>query len=151
MTLPDVNVWLALTLSGHSHHAVARAWFDAKTETESVLFCRATQQAYLRLLSTQAVLAPFGLPPRTNREAWDLFARLTADERVGWISEPTGVEVQWRTWAAREAASPKFWTDAWLAATAHCAGLRLVTIDREFAQFAGLDALILDSETRKNA
>ena len=35
------------------------------------------------------------------------------------------------------------WTDAYLAAFAKCAELRLVTFDKGFTRFPGLDALIL--------
>ncbi|HEX5446713.1 MAG TPA: hypothetical protein VFW87_23045 [Pirellulales bacterium] len=28
MLLPDVNVWLALTLDSHDQHADAKHWFD---------------------------------------------------------------------------------------------------------------------------
>jgi predicted nucleic acid-binding protein len=35
------------------------------------------------------------------------------------------------------------WTDANLAALAKCAGLRLVTFDRGFGRFSGLDLLVL--------
>lgn len=45
--LPDVNVWLALSLPGHVHQPAAQAWLDG---TEEVLwFCRASQQGFLRL------------------------------------------------------------------------------------------------------
>lgn len=47
--------------------------------------------------------------------------------------------------ALRDTASPKLWMDAWLAAFAICAGLQLVTFDRGFAQFAGLELLLLDA------
>ncbi len=35
------------------------------------------------------------------------------------------------------------WTDAYLAAFAKCAGLRLVTFDHGFSRFKALDLLIL--------
>jgi predicted nucleic acid-binding protein len=40
-----------------------------------------------------------------------------------------------------------FWTDAYLAAFARSAGLRLVTFDRGFARFSGLEVLLLASPT----
>lgn len=45
--------------------------------------------------------------------------------------------------AARDTASPKLWMDAWLAAFAIQSGCQFVTIDRSFAKFDGLNALIL--------
>ena len=67
MKLPDVNIWLALTLSGHSQHPVARSWLDGQEALTSIFFCRATQQGLVRLLTTVEVLAGFGIPPLTNR------------------------------------------------------------------------------------
>ena len=69
MTLCDSNVWLALALSAHAHHTTVREWFDVVDQADSVVFCRATEQTSLRLLTNPAVLAPYGNPPLTNREA----------------------------------------------------------------------------------
>ena len=74
MNLCDSNVWLSLTLSAHVHHRAARDWLDTTTEPRSALFCRATQQSLLRLLTTAAVLAPYGNPPLSNGEAWRILS-----------------------------------------------------------------------------
>jgi predicted nucleic acid-binding protein len=34
--LCDVNVWLALALSGHARHSVARQWFDSVEDSKNV-------------------------------------------------------------------------------------------------------------------
>lgn len=144
MLLCDSNVWLALALSAHSHHAVARAWLDAVEEPGSVLFCRATQQAFLRLLTNAAVLRPYGNPPLTNRGAWRAYQELLADDRIVLrAEEPAGLERLWSGYALRDAASPKLWMDAYLAAFAVAGGFRLVTIDAAFRQFRGLDLKLL--------
>ena len=80
MVLCDSNVWLALALSRHAHHAVARQWFEAVEDPSSVFFCRATQQTFLRLLTNAAVLSPYGDPPLTNRQAWEAYESLLADD-----------------------------------------------------------------------
>jgi predicted nucleic acid-binding protein len=36
MKLPDVNIWLALALSGHSHHRAARTWLDEQDAASSI-------------------------------------------------------------------------------------------------------------------
>ena len=142
--LPDVNVWLALTISAHHHHDRSVTWFNGVTEPESVLFCRTTQQAFLRLLSNAAVLGAYGSPPLTNVEALAVYDALVADERVGAQDrEPAGAEERWRDYASRDSASPKLWTDAWLAAFAVTGGHRLVSTDAGFRQFAGLDLELL--------
>jgi predicted nucleic acid-binding protein len=58
--LCDSNVWLALALSKHVHHSAAREWLGTVEEPASVLFCRATQQAFLRLLTNASVLVRMG-------------------------------------------------------------------------------------------
>lgn len=147
MKLPDVNLWLALALSGHSHHEVSARWLEEQDAASSLFLCRMTQQGLVRLLTTTAVLAPYGIPARTNREAWTVVEAFLADDRIAWIDEPPGIEGVWRTLALRDTASPKLWMDAWLAAFAMGAGLQLVTFDRSFAQFGGLDLLILDTDS----
>jgi len=144
VNLPDSNVWLALALSAHVHHRAARDWLDAIDEPAAVLFCRATQQAFLRLLTNAAVLAPYGNPPLTNREAWSAYESLTADDRVVLEArEPARLESLWRQLAVRETASPKLWMDAYLAAFALAGGCRLVTSDTGFRQFDGLDLALV--------
>lgn len=59
--LCDANVWLALALSGHRQHSVARQWFESVESSGQVLFCRSTQQSFLRLLTNAAALAAFAL------------------------------------------------------------------------------------------
>src|SRR5438093_614523 len=49
MILCDSNVWLALVISLHFHHTPARDWLATVRSPASVLFCRATQHAFLRL------------------------------------------------------------------------------------------------------
>lgn len=70
MLLCDTNVWLALTLSTHVHHDVARTWLESVDEPEAIHFCRATQQSLLRLLTTRAVLNAHGSDALTNAQAW---------------------------------------------------------------------------------
>lgn len=146
--LCDANIWLALAVSGHSHHSVARAWFDSVDAPASILFCRTTQQAFLRLLTNAAVQAPFGDPPLTNEEAWAAYEALIADDRVVFGEEPDDLERVWRELGARPTASHRLWTDAYLAAFAIAGAFRLVTNDSGFRQFQALDLLLLsDAQT----
>jgi len=145
VNLCDANVWLALALSRHVHHRTARRWFEAVAKPRTILFCRATQQTLLRLLTNASVLAPYGNPPLTNAQAWRAYEAFVADDRVTLrIDEPPHLESRWKRFAARDTASPKLWMDAYLAAFAITAGLRLVTTDIAFQQFAGLDHLVLE-------
>lgn len=143
MKLVDSNVWLALAISKHIFHTAAQTWIAAQPAAEEVLFCRATQQSFLRLLTTSAVLQPYGSPPLTNREAWTVYEGFMADPRIGWSDEPAGLETHWNGLAMRDTASPKLWMDAYLAAFAIAGAHQLVTTDKAFEQHAGLDLLLL--------
>jgi toxin-antitoxin system PIN domain toxin len=144
LNLCDVNVWLALTLSKHVHHRTCRSWLQTVHEPASVLFCRATQQALLRLLTNAVVLAPYGNPPLSNKEAWSVYESFLRDGRVLLrTEEPPGLEPLWKSLALRSAASPKLWADAYLAAFAVKAGCTMVTTDTSFRQFPGLELRLL--------
>ncbi len=143
--LCDSNVWLALSLSKHSHHTAAREWLRTVEAPASVFMCRATQQAFLRLLTTAAILRPYGNPPLTNRQAWSVYEALIADDRITFrADEPAEVESLWRKLATRGTASSKLWMDAYLAAFAMAGRYRMVTTDAAFRQFRGLDVLIIE-------
>jgi toxin-antitoxin system PIN domain toxin len=144
MNLCDSNVWLAMALSDHIHHAVARDWLETVDEPASIMFCRATQQSFLRLLTNAAVLGAYGNPPLTNSQAWTAYQALVSDDRiVSMPDEPQGLESRWKDFAVRDTASPKLWMDAYLAAFALTNGCRMVTTDTDFDQFSGLDLLVL--------
>jgi uncharacterized protein len=143
MPLADSNVWLALALSKHEFHPVARRWLVRQSPREAALFCRSTQQSFLRLLTTSAVLAPYGIPALTNKAAWTIYEAFLADERISWAEEPSGLESSWKKLAGTSKASPKLWMDAYLAAFAMSAGYQLVTTDKAFKHFKGLDLLVL--------
>ncbi len=140
--LCDSNVFLALSVEQHVHHSLAAAWFGALTAADTASFCRATRISFLRLL-TQKIAVDF--VPLTNREAWGALDQLMADEATGFEAEPHGLDLVWRQLADRDAASPKLWMDAYLAAFAITGGLRMVTLDKDFRNFEshGLDLLLL--------
>ena len=142
MRLADSNVWLALALSKHEFHTAARSWLAGQGPGEAV-FCRSTQQTFLRLLTTKAVLGPYRIPPLNNKTAWSVYEKLRADERVAWADEPSGLESVWKKFAGVSSPSPKLWMDAYLAAFAAAGGHELVTTDRAFKQFKGFQLLVL--------
>jgi len=143
MLLADSNVWLALALSKHAFHAAVRAWFVQRKSSQLVLFCRFTQQSFLRLLTTSAVLAPYGIPPLTNKAAWSAYEGFRADKRIGWADEPRELETHWKKLAGSAKASPKLWMDAYLAAFALAGRYQIVTTDKAFKQFKRLDPIVL--------
>ena len=144
-SLCDVNVWFTLAVAEHEQHHTVRRWFDQVSDRGSVLFCRATEQSFLRLLTTRAVMRGVQRDPVTNAQAWAVLGALRNDDRVQSLTvEPTGLEQYWAEYAARSSPSSKLWMDAYLAAFARAGGHRIVTTDRAFTQFAGLDLDILE-------
>lgn len=135
MTLPDINVWIALAVSNHAHHDAAIRWFETQ---QLVGFCRVTQQGYLRLLSNGAMMKAFGVVPLTNAEAWATYEALLADDRITYLEEPTGLEPIWKRLGTRDTASTKLWMDAFLAAFAIAGDHELASFDEGFGQFADL-------------
>ncbi len=143
MLLADSNVWVAIALSKHDFHSTVTGWLGKLTSSEAVFFCRATQQSFLRLLTTLATLAPYGIPALSNKAAWSTYEGFLTDKRISWADEPHGLEMQWKRFASGSKASPKLWMDAYLAAFAVAGGYTLVTTDKAFKQFKGLDLVLL--------
>jgi toxin-antitoxin system PIN domain toxin len=143
MTLADTNFWLALSFPRHQFHQAAGNWFGRQSAKRSVLFCRSTQQSFLRLLTTDAVAKPYGIEPMTNAAAWDFYNAIAADPRCALAPEPGGLEEKWAAYARMKSASPKLWMDAYIAAFAVTGGYELITTDEGFRQFKDLKPIIL--------
>ncbi len=141
--LPDTNIWLALVEPHHSHHQQASDWLAGQEDPGSVAFVRATQQSLLRLMTTAAVVSLYGAKVPTNAEAWALYQAIRQDPRIFFAQEFPGLDTVWQHFGAIRTASPKLWMDAYLAAFAMAGGFRLVTTDKAFKQFKGLDPLVI--------
>ena len=122
----DINVWLALAWERHSQSEQARKWFN-QSQDEQFLFCRFTQLGLLRLLTTKAVM---GKDVKSMAGAWEIYDQWCADDRVAFLPEPEGIDTGMRAMSKGRHASPKLWADAYLAAFASIAGVKLVTFDR---------------------
>jgi len=140
MHLPDINVWLALVFDAHQHHPQAVAWFDG-LPTRSCAFCRFTQQGFLRLATSPAVLKDDAV---TLTEAWTCYDELLRDDRVFFLAEPVGLEQNWRKHTRRRVFSHKVWSDAYLVAFAEAAGLTNVSFDGGFRDYVAVKSLILE-------
>ncbi len=137
--LPDANVWLALFLVKHAAHGPARRWLDEHPGMPLV-FCRVTQMAFLRHLTTAAIMGPNVL---TQSAAWREYERLLARDEVVFLAEPNGLEIRWRDYTQQRTPASRLWTDAYLAAFAQGHGLQVVTFDRGFTRYEGTDVLVL--------
>jgi len=134
----DANVWLALVWSRHVHSEKARLWFEQASE-EQFLFCRFTQITVLRLLTTVQIM---GNDTRSMSEAWNLWDRIWADDRVAFLPEPEDIEKDFRSRSRLSSPSPKVWADAYLLAFAYVAGVKLVTFDQALKS-RGVNVLLL--------
>ncbi|MBK6998659.1 MAG: PIN domain-containing protein [Rhodoferax sp.] len=145
-SLFDTNVWLAAVFPKHLFHQIAQQELVQSTAAQPVVWCRATQQSFVRLASTASLHRAYDAQGLTNRSVLAVLDALQALPQVTWRDEPQGIFGLWRTLAALDSASPKVWMDAYLAAFAIAAGLRMVTLDRDFQTFVshGLDLLLLN-------
>jgi len=57
--LYDSNLWVALTFAAHPHHGRAVEKFASASAESPACFCRATQQSFLRLATTPALLRAY--------------------------------------------------------------------------------------------
>jgi toxin-antitoxin system PIN domain toxin len=128
LNFPDTNIWLALVWGRHSHAEFARGWFE-RAGQEQFFFCRFTQLALLRLLTTESIM---GRDVKTMAAAWQIYDQCCADERIAFLAEPEALDPRLRSFSQGRHASPKLWADAYLAAFASTVGLKLVTFDKAF-------------------
>jgi len=131
----DSNIWLALTFSGHPHHALAKRIFAEASAENPACFCRATQQSFLRLATTPVLLHAYGAEGFANQDAAKLIQTLSGLSAVSTLEEPSGLESRWLELAGLPSPSPKVWMDAYLAAFAILHKKEFVTLDRDFQNF----------------
>ncbi|MCX5951715.1 MAG: PIN domain-containing protein [Cyanobacteria bacterium] len=137
--LPDLNVWLALVCPAHNHHQHAVHDWEHQA-AERVLFCTVTALGLVRLVCQPKLM---GTAVKNAAEASALLEALGQQPGVK-LAEPEhdGWEVFHQL--LRGAGMPaRLCTDAHLAALAIANGWRLVSFDRDFERFEGLERLQL--------
>lgn len=140
--LPDLNVWLALSVDSHVHHERARRyWREEGARAPAIHFCRLTMLGFLRLLMQPKLMGAAVCSPA---DAARRYEALRALPEVRIAPEPSGCEETLLAYARAPGFVARLWTDAYLAAFGRCAGLRLVSFDADFARFEGLDLLALE-------
>ena len=137
--LPDLNVWLALVWPEHSHHHHALHYWEVQA-SDRVLFSTVTALGLVRLVSQPKLMGP---AVSNAAEASALLEALCQQPGVG-LAEPEhgGWEVFHQLLRGGEIPA-RLYTDAHLAALAIANGWRLVSFDRDFERFAGLQRLPL--------
>lgn len=146
--LPDLNIWLALVVLEHPHHGLARQYWDdsatARALGQKWHFCRATMLGLVRLLCQPKIMGEGVL---SLAQAHSTYRQLRDMEGVAFCPDTESADAVLAAWSM-EAAKPmpaRLWPDAWLAATAETAGLRLVSFDVDFKRFALTRCVILSS------
>jgi uncharacterized protein len=131
----DISVWVAAFFPTHPfHHQAQQALIGCSVDSPAV-FCRATQQSFLRLVTTPTVLKHYGADAFSNRDALTAINALAALPQVSERDEPPDTVALWHRLASSKLASPKVWMDAYLAAFAVCGELRLCSLDQDFKNF----------------
>jgi len=137
--LADVNFLVALLHARHALSERAVAWLGRQEQAGSILLCRVAQMGVLRVLTNPTWLKEEVLPAAAVWDAWDL---LLTDDRFTSIQEPPGIESEWRLVTQGFAPGRHAGTDTYLAAFARAGGYGLLTFDRGFHQFEGLEVEI---------
>lgn len=141
-SIADVNVFLPLLIRPHPAHQTAVAWFNAQPDG-GVGWCLPVKLGVLRLLCNPRVMGSDALAPS---RALDVWMALVANPRLAEVSRlPAEHDAHLRRLIADRAPSPNLWTDAWLAALAICLSCRMVTFDRGFRSFEGIDLQLLEA------
>jgi toxin-antitoxin system PIN domain toxin len=132
---PDVNVWLALSVNGHSHGPEAWRWFSSLRDRDQIVFTRFTQLALLRLLTNTSAM---GERLMSLGEAWNTYDEWLLDPRVQFHPEPYGLDRTFREVTAPFSKQPvsKVVGDSYLLAFARQSGASLVTFDQALSKQA---------------
>ena len=137
--LLDANVWVALSVPDHVHHAAAQLYWEKKA-AERVAFCRVTALALLRLLTSRQVMRT---ETRTSSQAWEWYVHLLAMPEIAFMREPATVDDRLGKLAGAHSLTGGRWTDAYLAAFAIEANCRFVTFDGGFRDYRDLRLVCL--------
>ena len=145
VSLLDANVWLALAVFTHQHHALARAWFDGQADN-SCAFCRITQMALLRHLTNPIIMKT---AVQTPVEAWRTYETFCGDARVVFTAESSKTSIFWKEWTIGSSTPRGSWTDRYLAALATAGGMNFVTFDQDFQSLTTTGVMAVDQASFK--
>ena len=156
--LLDLNVWLALAVKEHPHHAAAyRYWEALQTPLQAstgavpfkLYFCRQTAMGLVHLLCQAGVVGEGAL---TLDAAWKLYQRIRALPSTGLLVEPLGCEAALGAiLASQDGAGASLWPSANLAALAQSSGLRLVSFDYDLQRLGLTNFLLLRDDAELEA
>jgi len=109
---------------------------------ERIAFNTVTMLGLVRVLSSAPIMAG---RPLEAADAWSVLQTWLATDHIVRLHEPEGCRAKMADMVAAGLVTRALWTDAYLAAFAIAARVRLVTFDTDFTRFGGLDLLHLAS------
>jgi len=128
--------------AAHPRSKRAQQWVSGVDDAGVLRVCSISHLASLRILNNPV---PMGADVCKGKEAWAAFDGLMKDNRFNFVEEPEGLRFHLRSLTGMVNYSPKVWQDAYLAALALASGRKLVTFDRGFVSYPGLEVEILES------
>lgn len=99
---------------------------------------------FLRLLTNKHVMQEEVMSPD---QAWQTYRALRSDWRIRYLAEPIELAELWHSFTLGRATSPNLWTDAYLCAFVHAAGLTLVTFDAKIPKRPDVSCVVLDGNS----
>ena len=137
--LPDLNVWLALASPTHQHYSRAVKYWEEQA-SQHVLFCTVTALGLVRLVMQTKVMGDAAL---TAADASALLDQFVQQPGVSYAQPSSEGWDVFHGFMRQSEISPRLCTDAHLAALAITHQWRLVSFDRDFQLFPGLNLLQL--------
>ncbi len=132
-------MWVALSSPDHPHHSrAAKYWRDESDGTIS--FMTHTALGLVRVLTNPSARGAHALDVAA---AWQLYRAWRQDPAVTFTHEPSRCHQELDRLVVAGLVRPRTWTDAYLAAFARCADVRLVSFDTDFGSFPQLHWLHL--------
>ena len=146
-TLFDTNIWIAVVFKKHPFHRAAQQQLEQASPTQPAVFCRSTEQSFLRFATNDRLLKFYDVASTNNSAALAMLHQLQAMPQVRADEEPPGTTMLWHSLAATETPSPRVWMDAYLAAFAISGGLQFLTADKDFNAYQrhGLALTLVDA------
>jgi uncharacterized protein len=134
--IPDINVWLALAVEEHPHHAVAKIYWEALQANpiaeRCLWFCRVTMIGLIRLLAQPKVMGKGVLTLAQENAVCQNFLAVPG---VGLLADTESTDEFLSGFLNIGNVQNRFCTDAYLAALSKSSGARLVTFDQDFTRF----------------
>jgi toxin-antitoxin system PIN domain toxin len=134
--LPDVNILVAAHREAAPAHAEARAWLlGALVSGEPVALCLPVVSGFVRVSTSPRVFAP----PSTHAEAFGFIRSLAAHPAALWLNPGRQHLRLLEDLCTAGDAWGDLVSDAVIAALAIEAGATVISYDRDFSRFSGLD------------